>query len=47
MPEDAALMLRAVRVERLDTPYLRERARLLLDEHHYLGGVRAVGEQLH
>lgn len=47
LPEDAALLLRTVRVELLDTSDLRERARVLLDEHHYLGGVRAVGEQLH
>lgn len=47
LPEDAALLLRTVRVELLDAPELRERARRLLDEHHYLGGVQAVGEQLH
>ncbi|MFH1499371.1 MAG: ISAs1 family transposase [Verrucomicrobiota bacterium] len=47
LPEEAALLLRSVRVELLDTPEERQRARLLLDAHHYLGGVRAVGEQLH
>ena len=47
LPEEAALLLRSVRVERLDTPEERQRARQLLDVHHYLGGVRAVGEQLH
>jgi hypothetical protein len=47
LPEDPALLLRTVRVELLDTPELRERARRLLDEHHYLGGIHAVGEQLH
>lgn len=47
LPEDPSQLLRTVRVELLDTTELRERARSLLDEHHYLGGVRAVGEQLH
>ena len=47
LPEEAALLLRSVRVERLDTPEERQRARQLLDVHNYLGGVRAVGEQLH
>ena len=31
----------------LDTPELRNRAQALLGAHHYLGGVQAVGEQLH
>jgi len=36
-----------MQVHVLDTPELRERAQALLAAHHYLGGVQAVGEQVH
>jgi hypothetical protein len=36
-----------VQVHLLDTPELRERAQQRLAADHYLGGVQAVGEQLH
>ena len=41
------MLLRTVQVQVLDRPELRERAQGLLAAHHYLGGVQAVGEQLH
>jgi Domain of unknown function (DUF4338)/DDE_Tnp_1-associated len=41
------MLLRTVQVQVLDTPELRARAQALLVEHHYLGGVQAVGEQVH
>lgn len=47
LPEDPALLLRTVQVKVLDTPELRARAQALLSAHHYLGGVQAVGEQVH
>lgn len=47
LPQEAAILLRTVQVHRLDTPELRERAQRLLAAHHYLGGVQAVGEQVH
>jgi hypothetical protein len=47
LPESGAILLRTVQVQLLDTPALRERAQTLLAAHHYLGGVQAVGEQLH
>lgn len=47
LPEDSAILLRTVRVQVLDSPELRERAQQLLAAHHYLGGVQAVGEQVH
>lgn len=47
LPEAAAILLRTVQVQLLDTPELRDRAQALLAQHHYLGGVQAVGEQLH
>ena len=47
LPEEAAHLLRTVQVHLLDTPELRERAQHLLAAHHYLGGVQAVGEQMH
>lgn len=47
LPEAAAILLRTVQVQVLDTPELRAKAQALLAEHHYLGGVQAVGEQVH
>lgn len=47
LPEEPAMLLRTVQVQLLDTPELRERAQGLLAAHHYLGGVQAVGEQVH
>jgi hypothetical protein len=40
-------LLRTLRVELLTTAQQRERAQALLVARHYLGGVQAVGEQLH
>ena len=47
LPEDSAILLRTVQVQVLDTPELRAGAQQLLAAHHYLGGVQAVGEQVH
>ena len=47
LPEDRAILLRTVQVQVLETAELRGRAQRLLVAHHYLGGVQAVGEQLH
>ena len=47
LPEERAVLLRTLRVELLTTAQQRERAQALLDARHYLGGVQAVGEQLH
>lgn len=47
LPEDPAILLRTVQVQVLDTAELRERAQRLLAAHHPLGGVQAVGEQVH
>lgn len=47
LPEEPAILLRIVQVKLLDTPELRKRAQGLLAAHHYLGGVQAVGEQVH
>ena len=47
LPEEPVLLLRAMQVQVLDSPELRTRAQALLAEHHYLGGIKAVGEQLH
>ena len=38
--------LAQVQVQLLTTPQAKTRARRLLAQHHYLGDVRAVGEQL-
>ena len=46
-PEDPAILLRSVQVHLLDRREQRRRAWRLLAAHHYFGGVRAVGEQLH
>ena len=47
LPEAREILLHTVRVERLDTPEQRVRVQALLEQHHYLGGVQAVGEQIH
>ena len=47
LPEEREILLRTVRVERLDTPEQRVRVQALLEQYHYLGGVQAVGEQIH
>ncbi|KAF0168913.1 MAG: hypothetical protein FD161_4956 [Limisphaerales bacterium] len=47
LPDDPAILLRTVQVQVLDTPEQRERAQQLLAADHYLGGVQAVGEQVH
>lgn len=47
LPEDREILFRALQIERLDTSEQRERAQALLQEHHYLGGIQAVGEQMH
>ena len=47
LPEDREILLRTLQVERLDTPEGRARAQALFEAHHYLGGVQAVGEQMH
>lgn len=47
LPEERAVLLRTLRVELLTTAQQRERAQALLVARHYLGGVQAVGEQLH
>lgn len=47
LPEEPAILLRTVQVQVLDTPELRARAQDLLAAHHYLGGLQAVGEQVH
>jgi hypothetical protein len=47
LPETRELLLGMLRVERLDTAEQRERAQALLEEHHPLRGLQAVGEQMH
>lgn len=47
LPEDPAILLRTLQPQLLETPEWRARAQHLLGAHHYLGGVQAVGEQLH
>jgi hypothetical protein len=47
LPEERAVLLRTLQVHQLTTPQQRERAQTLLVARHYLGGVQAVGEQLH
>ena len=47
LPEARETLLRTLQVQLLDTPELRERAQVHLAAHHYLGGLQAVGEQLH
>ena len=47
LPEEPAILLRTLQVQVLDAPELRARAQALLAAHHYLGGVQAVGEQVH
>lgn len=47
LPEEREILLRTLQIERLDTTEQRERGQALLQEHHYLGGLQAVGEQMH
>lgn len=47
LPEEREILLRTLRINRLDTSEEREQAQALLQEHHYLGGIQAVGEQMH
>lgn len=47
LPEEREILLRTLRIDRLDTFEQREQAQVLLQEHHYLGGIQAVGEQMH
>ena len=47
LPEERAVLLRTLQVCVLDAPELRARAQSLLVAGHYLGGVQAVGEQVH
>lgn len=47
LPEEPAILLRTLQVQVLDAPEWRARAQALLAAHHYLGGVQAVGEQVH
>lgn len=47
LPEERAVLLRVLQVEVLDTPELRARAQALLEAEHHLGGIQAVGEQVH
>ena len=47
LPEEKSVLLRCLQVQLLECAELKARAQALLDEHHYLGGVQAVGEQLH
>jgi hypothetical protein len=47
LPEERAVLLSTLQVHLLDTPELRERAQAALVAEHYLGGIQAVGEQLH
>jgi len=47
LPEDRELLLRTLQVGRFDPPEQRARAQALLQQHHYLGAVQAVGEQMH
>ena len=46
LPEEREILLRTLRIDRLDTAEQREQAQALLQEHHYLGGIQAVGEQM-
>ena len=47
LPEARSMLLHTLQVQVLDTPALRVRAQELLAAQHYLGGVSAVGEQVH
>jgi len=42
----ASVLLAAVQIQLLTTSKAKARVRRLLTKHHYLGDVRAVGEQL-
>jgi hypothetical protein len=47
LPEAREILLRTLQIERLDTSEQRHGAQALLQEHHYLEGIQAVGEQMH
>ena len=47
LPEEAAILFSTVQVQVLESAEQRERAQSVLAAHHYLGGVQAVGEQIH
>ena len=47
LPEEREILFRTLQIERLDTSEQRDRAQAFLQEHHYLGGLQAVGEQMH
>ena len=47
LPEEKSVLLRTLTVQLLEGAEPKARAQALLAEHHYLGGVQAVGEQLH
>jgi len=47
LPEERSILLRTLEVQLLETAEPKARVQALLAEHHYLGGVQAVGEQLH
>mgnify|MGYP006194337509 CR=1 FL=1 len=47
LPKDAAPLPRTVQIKFLETSELHAHAQALRKAHHYLGGVQAVGEQLH
>lgn len=45
-PSVTSVALTEVQIQLLPTSKIKARARRLLAKHHYLGDVRAVGEQL-
>lgn len=45
-PDTGSVALAGIQIQLLPTAHARARARRLLDRHHYLGDVRAVGEQV-
>ena len=45
-PQGEVISLRHLQVQVLDSPELNARAQGLLEEHHYLGAVKPVGERL-
>ena len=47
LPEEKSVLLRTLAVQLLEAAEPKTRAQALLAQHHYLGGVQAVGEQLH
>jgi hypothetical protein len=47
LPEERDILLRTIQVERLDAPKQKARVQQLLEKHHYLGGIKATGEQIY